>query len=83
MRKEDIDNMLISETHLTNKCNFNISGFVFHKTNHPDGKAHGGTGFLVRMRLFHFALNEYSKDYIPVKVVKLQEVPCIIHQDLQ
>ena len=63
VRKEDIDIMLISETHLANKYNFNIPGFVFHKTNHRDSKAHGGTGILVRNRLRHFALNEYSKDY--------------------
>ena len=37
MLKEDIDVLLISETHLTNKYNFNIPGFTFHKTNHPDG----------------------------------------------
>ena len=50
-----------SETHLTNKYNFNISGFVFHKINHPDGKTYVGTGTLVRNRLRHFALTEYSK----------------------
>ena len=48
--------MLKSGTYLTNKYNFNIPGFVFHKTNHPDGKAHSGTGILVRNRLYHFPL---------------------------
>ena len=63
--------MLSSEIHLTNKYNFNIPGFVFHKTNHPDGKAHG-TGILVRNRLLHFALNEYSKDYIQASPISVQ-----------
>ena len=63
--------MLISETHLTKKYNFNIAGFVFHKTNHPDGKAHGVTGILVRNRLRHFALNEYSNTsvYCPPRFI--------------
>jgi len=36
--------MLLSETHLTNKYNFQLRGYSFYATNHPDGKAHGGTG---------------------------------------
>ena len=77
--------MLISETHLTNKYNFNIPGFVFHKTSHPDGKAHCDTGILVRNRLRHFAINEYSKDYIqPTSIsVECKSVRFIVHQDLQ
>ena len=43
MRREDIDILLISETHPTNKYNFNIRGFNFQKTNQPDGTAHAGT----------------------------------------
>lgn len=61
---EDIDIMLLSETHLTNKYNFYIPGFTFYKTNHPDGKAHGGTGILIKSRIRHFALEEYSKNYL-------------------
>ena len=72
LRKEDIDIMLITETHLTNKYNYNIPGFVFHKTDHPDGKAHGGTGILVRNRLRHFALNQYSKDYIQATSISVE-----------
>ena len=69
--------MLTSEIHLTSKCKFNFPGIVFQKTNHPDGKAHGDTGILVRNRLRPFGLNENSKDYIRrsqsnVKIVKLQ-----------
>ena len=72
LRKEEMDNMLISETHLTNKYNFNIAGFVFHKTNNSDGKAHGGTGILVRNQLRHFALNEYSKDNIQATSISVE-----------
>jgi len=48
-----IDVMLLSETHLTNKYNFQIRGYVFYGTDHPDGKAHGGTGILIRNRIKH------------------------------
>ena len=72
--KEDIDVLLISETYLTNKYNFNIPGFTFHKTNHPDGKAHGGTGILIRKRLRHYALAEFSKDYLQATSIHVESL---------
>lgn len=51
--EKHIDVMLISETHLTNKYNFKIKGYLFYGTNHPDGKAYGGTGILVRSSTRH------------------------------
>jgi len=30
--------MLLSETHLTEKYTFQIPGYKFYFTNHPDGK---------------------------------------------
>jgi len=42
-----IDIMLLVDTHLTNKYNFQIRGYTFYRTDHPDGKAHGGTGILI------------------------------------
>lgn len=70
--KEDIDVMLVSETHLTNRYNFYIPGFSFHKTNHPDGKAHGGTGILIRNRMSHYALDEFSKNYLQATSIHLK-----------
>ena len=49
-----------------------MPGFVFHKTNYPDGKAHGGTVILVRNRLSHFALNEYSKDHMQATWISVE-----------
>ncbi len=73
--REDIDVMLISETHLTNRYNFYIPGFSFHKTNHPDGKAHGGTGILIRNRMSHYALDEFSRNYLQATSIHLK---CLI-----
>ena len=59
LSEKNIDVMLISETHLTNKNNFNIPGFRVYVTNHPDGKAHGGTAVLIRNRLNHYSLEQW------------------------
>lgn len=56
--------MLISETHLTNKYNFRISGYSFYDTKHPDGKGHGGTGILINRRIPHYTLPSKSSTNI-------------------
>jgi len=49
------DIMLLVETHLASKYNFQIRGY---RTDHPDGKAHGLTGILFREGInHHFATN--------------------------
>ena len=48
LSEKNIDVMLLSETHLTNKNNFFILVFRLCVKNPPDGKAHGGTAVLVR-----------------------------------
>ena len=75
LQEQDIDVLLVSETHLTNKYNFNIPGFVIHKTNHPDGKAHGGTAILIRNKIRHYCLEDFSKDYLQATTI---HIDCII-----
>ena len=53
--------MMISETHLINRYNFSIPGYRFHYTNHPDGKAHVGTGILVRNRITHYPMKTFQR----------------------
>lgn len=70
--EKNIDVMLLSETHLTNKNNFHIPGYLFYGTNHPDGKAHGGTGILIRNRIKHHHLNNFDKNYLQSTSIALQ-----------
>jgi len=49
--KSHIYVILLPETHLTSKYNFQIRVYTLYCTDHPDGKAHGGTGILVRKRI--------------------------------
>ena len=72
INENNIDVLLISETHLTNKYNFHIPGFIFHPTNHPDGKAHGGTGILIRNRIKHYTLEKFSKNYLQATSICLE-----------
>ena len=67
-----IDVMLLSETHLTNKYNFQIRGYLFYGTDHPDGKAHGGTGILIRNRIKHHFHKRYATNYLQATSINLQ-----------
>jgi len=71
LKQNNVDVMLLSETHLTNKHFFMIPDYTFYKTNHPDGKAHGGTGILVRKRLKHFFVGSYAQNFLQATSITL------------
>lgn len=70
----NIDIMLLSETHLTNKNNFYLTGYIFHATNHPDGKAHGGTGILIKQRIKHHSLQRVATNSLQSTSIRIQTV---------
>ena len=48
LNENQIDVLLISETHFTSKNHFTIPGYDLCCTNHPYGTAHGGTAILIK-----------------------------------
>jgi len=64
--------MMLLETHLTNKYNFQLRAYSFYGTNHPNGKAHGGTGILIRSRIKHHYHNKFAKNYLQATSVNIQ-----------
>lgn len=60
----NIDIMLISETHFTNRSYFKLSKYNFYGTNHPDGTAHGGTAIIIKASIKHFECNRFSENYL-------------------
>lgn len=70
----NIDIMLIVETHLTSKNNFKIYGYTCYSNNHPDDKACGGTAILIKNRIKHYplAVNQTrSIQYTAIRVTDL------------
>lgn len=72
LQDKHIDVMLLSKTHLTNKYKFKINGYIFYGTNHPDGKAHGGTGVLIRNRIKHTFRNDFATNYLQATSLNIQ-----------
>jgi len=72
LNDNNIDIILLVETHLTNKNNFQIRVCSFYRTDHPDGKAHGGTGILIRERIKHDFHQRFATNYLKATSIKVQ-----------
>jgi len=51
---------------------FQINGYIFYGTNHPDGKAHGGTGVLIKNRIKHIFRNDFGINYLQATSLNIQ-----------
>lgn len=69
----NIDMMLISETHFTSKHYFNINGYKFYHTMHPDRKAHGGSAILIKNNIRHHLANSYCNEKFQATNVVIED----------
>ena len=64
MKSNDIDIMLISESHFTNRSFFEIPGYYIYDTKYPDGSAHGGSAIIINNNIKHYEIQKYNHDYL-------------------
>lgn len=69
----NIDIILISETHYTQKNFLKIPQYSIYNTNHPDGKAHGGTAIIIKNNIKHYVNEPYNYDYIQATNVTVED----------
>ena len=72
LKQQQIDVMLISETHFTDKNYLKIHGYNFYHTSHPNGKAHGGTGIIIKSSIKHYELPSFQKDYLQAPNIAIE-----------
>jgi hypothetical protein len=60
----NIDIMLISELHLTEKSYLKLSDYTAYHTNHPARTAPGGTAIILKNCIKHNQLNSHSHDFL-------------------
>ena len=65
--------MLISETRFTDKNYLKINGYNFYYTQHPNGKAQGGTGIIIKTSIKHYELPSFQKDYLQATNVAIED----------
>ena len=57
LKINNINVLLVTETHLTSKNYIKIAYYDTYHTEHPDGKAHGGTAIIIQsLSLIHIYL---------------------------
>lgn len=71
LHDRNIDIALIAETRLTQRKNLTVTGYRTYRTDHPDGRAHGGTAILIRNSLSHHALPYEATDYLQATTISL------------
>ena len=64
LRDQNIDIMLISETHFTKKNYIKFNRYNVYHTMHPDGTAHGGSAIVIKNNIKHHVINEYRTEKI-------------------
>lgn len=70
---KDIDIMLISESHYTNRSHLKIHNYSVYNTQHPDGTAHGGTAVIIKSKIKHHEGTKYNKDYIQATSIVVED----------
>lgn len=73
MKTQQIDILLISEIHFTNKNYFNISKYKFYHTIHSDGTAHGGSAVLIKNNIKHHEDKPYRTNEIQATNVNVED----------
>jgi len=74
----DIDILLVSETHFTDRSYTKVPNYILYHTLHPDETAHRGTAILIRQNIKHHIREEYNITYersISKSIYKLLVLP--------
>lgn len=78
LRNKNIDIMLVSETHLTQRSFFSIRGYNLYDTKDPRDRACGGSCILIKSRLKHYLMPELRENYIQATTICLEEFDSLV-----
>ena len=68
----NIDILLVSETHFTTKSYMKIPYYTIYDTKHLSRKAHGGIAVIVRNDIKHYLHSQVNKEYLQATTVTVQ-----------
>jgi hypothetical protein len=70
---QQIDIMLVSETHFTNRNSFRIPYYTVYDTQHPNGTARGGTAVIIKTSIRHHEINKCNEHYLQATSVVIED----------
>ena len=69
----NVDILLVTETHFTKKSFFNIPNFTTYHTTHPDDKAHGGSAIIIKNKIKHYQETHYRTEEIQATNIMVED----------
>jgi exonuclease III len=60
----NLDILLVSETHFTNKNYITTPNYNIYFTNHPEERVHGGAAIIIRQNIKHYVKAKYRHENI-------------------
>lgn len=73
LENNNIDIMLVSETHFTNKSFIKIPNYSIYHTQHPGGTARGGTAVIIKNKIKHHLTDHYQQHHIQATNVVVED----------
>lgn len=74
LRIQNVDILLVSETHFTDKSFIKIPSYKIYHTKHPSGKGHGGSAIVIKDNIKHHELQPYVTDHIQATSVRVDDL---------
>ena len=69
----DIDILLVSETHFTDRSYTKVPNYIIYHTLHLDETAHGVTAIIIRQNIKHHIREEYKQEHIQATSIALKD----------
>jgi len=69
----DIDILLISENHFTDRSYIKVPKYIIYNTLHPDEMAHRGTAIIIRRNIKHHIREGYKQEHIQATSIALND----------
>ncbi|OAD60929.1 RNA-directed DNA polymerase from mobile element jockey [Eufriesea mexicana] len=70
--KNNIDILFVSETHFATKSYIKIPYYTVYNSNHPSGKAHGGSAIIIKIAIKHHLYSKFNQEYIQATAITVQ-----------
>lgn len=70
---QNIDIMLISETHFTKRSYFRIPNYTIYNAYHPSGNARGGAAIIIRNKIEHNLSSTLEKPHLQAVAISIRD----------
>jgi exonuclease III len=73
IQTQNVDVMLISETHFTTRSYIKIPNYTIYATQHPEDTAHGGTAIIIKNSIKHHLHGHYILAHLQATSVTIED----------